>query len=53
MYTTTAILSEKPKGMHSSGLQHTCYLVDDRVVDHYTVFALTKSVIYGTLRPWY
>ena len=25
VYTTTAILSEKRKGMHSSGLQHTCY----------------------------
>ena len=25
----------------------------DRVVDHYIVFAPTKSVIYCTLRPWY
>ena len=25
VYTTTAVLSEKRKRMHSSGLQHTCY----------------------------
>ena len=62
VYTTTAILSEKRKRMHSSGLQHTWhreyhYLVGstghDHVVDQYSVFAPTKSVIYATLGPCY
>ena len=56
VYTTSAILSEKRKGMHSSaasGLQHTCYREYDHVVDHYTVFAPTVKGEAGTLYEYY